>query len=81
MKKKSNEKIIRILNEARPASGYRPETEAEWKRLQAAQVELITEFLHGSGVENNRKKARAVAEMIMGGSAGRTILEIAFSED
>ena len=73
------EKAMRMIERARPASGYRPETEAEWQRLLAASVELGYATCRHQGVED--KKARDLAELIWGGEAGRLLLEMAFSED
>ena len=70
---------MRMIERARPASGFRPQTEAEWQRLLAASVELGYANGRHQGVED--KKARAIAELIWGGRAGRLLLEMAFSED
>jgi hypothetical protein len=66
------------LQKASPASGFRPETEAEWKRLQLAQIEAAFHLCRANGIP--RSEAKRVARMIHGGKAGRILLEIAFGE-
>ena len=67
------------LNAAIPASGFRPETEAEWEKLQHAHIELSFAAYKAAGASNS--EARALSEFIHGGAAGRLLLEIAFSGD
>lgn len=72
-------KALRMVEAARPASGYRPETEAEWQRLQAAQIEFACAMYRDIG--KSEAEARAIAELIHGGAAGRLLLDISFSDD
>jgi hypothetical protein len=66
------------LNAAIPASGFRPETEAEWEKLQQAQIKLGFASYKASGASDS--EARALSEFIHGGRAGRLLLEIFFAE-
>lgn len=66
------------LQKAIPASGFRPETAAEWKRLQLAQVKAAYLMFRANGIP--RSEAKRVARLIHGGKAGRILLEIAFGE-
>lgn len=71
-------KAFRRLDAARPASGLRPETEAEWRKLQAANI-LLSEAMHramGAG----KAEARRIARLIMGGPAGRTLIEFGLDQ-
>lgn len=70
-------KLRRMMFAAIPASGYRPESEAEWRKLQDASVELAFEMYRSQGA--TKAKARALAKAIHGGALGRLLLEIAFS--
>ena len=63
---------------ARPASGFRPETESEWNALQAALLELGYAMFHANGM--SAKKARELATTIYGGVAGRLLIELAFKD-
>jgi hypothetical protein len=71
------QKAIRAMEAARPASGFCPETEDEWLALQKAQVELGYAMFRDSG--KSELEARALADVIYGGAAGRLLLQIAFS--
>lgn len=70
---------IEALNAAIPASGFRPETNADWEKLQQAQIELGFATFKAAGASNS--EARTLSELISGGTAGRLLLEIAFGED
>ena len=63
---------------AKPASGFRPENEAEWVALQRAQEEMVYAMFRVSG--NSDVEARALAHAMYGGAAGRRLLDVAFSE-
>jgi hypothetical protein len=69
---------FRAMEAARPASGFRPETEVEWTKLQSAQVELAYAMYRDLG--ESAESARAIANLIHGGAAGRMLLEMAFPE-
>jgi hypothetical protein len=70
---------IEVFNSAKPVSGFRPQTEAEWEKLQQAHIELGFAIFKAAGASNS--EARTLSELINGGAAGRLLLEIAFSED
>jgi len=70
---------IEVLNSAKPVSGFRPETEAEWEKLQHAHIELGFAIFKAAGASNS--EARTLSELMNGGTAGRLLLEIAFGED
>ena len=72
-------KAIERVEAARPASGFRPETESEWIALQAASIEFGYAMFRKNGMPS--KKAREVAQLIYGGSAGRLLLELSFEDD
>ena len=71
-------KYVEILSEAKPANGYRPETEEEWDRLQRANVEASYHLYRSIGVP--KWEAKRMARVINGGVGGRLLLEIAFAE-
>jgi hypothetical protein len=64
---------------ARPASGLRPETEAEWDVLIKAYEKLgYASLIAGRAPEQT---ARELARAIFSGPAARLMLEIALTED
>lgn len=71
---------LHALEKARPASGFRPETEEEWARLQAAQLNYFAVMLEETQ-DLSRSEAERVARIVFGGIAGRVILEAAFREE
>ena len=73
------ERALQGMESARPSSGFRPETEAEWRRLQAAQVQLAVASYRLAGV--SRTEALRIADLIHGGAAGRLLLEVFFPAD
>jgi len=72
-------KAIRMMMDAKPASGYRPETEAEWSKLQAAVKEMAYASLRSQGMAH--QESRALAELMLGGHAGRLILDMSYSKE
>lgn len=72
------QKAIAAMEAAKPASGFRPETEAEWAALQKAQEELGYAMFLSMGKSDT--EARAIARAIHGGAAGRMLMNLAFSE-
>ena len=71
------QKAFDAMAAAKPASGFRPESEAEWTALQKAHEEMGYAMFRSSckcDVE-----ARALADAIYGGAAGRLLLQIASS--
>ena len=66
-------KAIDALEAARPRSGYRPETEAEWSRLVAANEKMAFAMYWMMG--KSKAKARELARKTHGGEAGRLLLE------
>lgn len=71
-------KAFQMMKDAKPASGFRPETEAEWVALQNAQVEMGYAALRNSGKSD--REARAMAHAIYGGPAFRKIMDIMYSD-
>lgn len=72
-------KAVLMMEAARPASGCRPETPAEWDRVIRAHEELGYAMYRESGMPE--PEARALAQQTHGGMAGRLLLSIAFGED
>lgn len=72
------QKFAEIMSKAIPASGYRPQTEAEWARLQKAMIDGAYHMYRANGV--HKAEAKNMARLIHGGLAGRLLLEMAFSE-
>lgn len=73
------EKYSAIMRKAIPASGYRPGTEAEWKRLQSSMRRAAVHFYQELGA--TKAQAQYLANLIYGGVAGRLLLEAAFSDE
>jgi len=71
--------VIEALNAAIPASGFRPETEAEWEKLRQAQIKFGFASYKAAGESDS--EARTLSELIHRGAASRLLLEIAFIED
>ena len=71
------QKAFDAMAAAKPASGFRPESEAEWAALQKAQEEMGYAMFRSSCKSD--VEARALADAIYGGAAGRLLLQIAFS--
>ena len=69
-------KAIDMLNAAKPASGFRPETPQEWAALLKANEELGYAIFRQQGMSN--VQARQLAKQIYGGQAGRLLLEMSF---
>jgi hypothetical protein len=67
-----------MLNAAKPASGFRPETPEEWQRLLRAQEEMGYAINRKAGMPD--KQARELARQIHGGPGGMLLLQIAFKE-
>lgn len=65
---------INKLNEAIPASGFRPETEEEWAKAQNALIAVGYASFQKSGLP--KKKAKELAQSIYGGATGRMLLEL-----
>ena len=76
---KNYRQAIEAFNSAKPVSGFRPETEAEWEKLQQAHIQLGFAIFKAAGESNS--EALTLSELINGGKAGRLLLEIAFGED
>jgi hypothetical protein len=71
-------KAWKMLEAARPASGLRPETEAEWDVLLRAHEAFGYASFRFQGA--SEKAARALARAIHSGPAARVLLESAFQE-
>jgi hypothetical protein len=72
------QKAFQMMRDAKPASGFRPQTEAEWEKLQRAVENMSYVMLRVKGMQ--KKDARNLAHLIHGGQAGRLILEHSFRE-
>ena len=70
---------IRAIEAARPPSGLRPATEAEWDKLVAANEKLSYAMYLKLG--KSKEQARAAARMTMSGAAGRLLLEKSFDAE
>jgi hypothetical protein len=71
-------RAIAMMEAARPASGYCPETPEEWSRLLRAVEELAYAAYRDLGVP--KRKAREIAHAIHGGEAGMLLLKLNFGE-
>jgi hypothetical protein len=69
---------IEMLEAARPASGFRPETPEEWVKLQNAIEELCFAMFRMSGSSDTA--ARQLARQIYGGPTGLLLLDLAYRE-
>ena len=69
-------RAILMMEAARPASGYRPESDEEWQKLLRATEELSYALYREVGMPH--KKARAVAHLLHSGAAGMTLLRAAY---
>ena len=69
-------KAIDMVNAAKPASGFCPETPQEWDALLRANEELGYAMFREQGMSNSQ--ARQLAKQIYGGQAGRLLLEMSF---
>ncbi|PUE59348.1 hypothetical protein B9Z44_07065 [Limnohabitans curvus] len=70
-------KAVEKLLAAKPASGLRPETDAEWLALQQANEVLAYEIFRSGGMPS--ADARVLAQALFGGSTGRELLDIALA--
>ena len=69
---------LEMLEAARLASGFRPETAEEWRKLQRASEELGFATFRTGGLSD--KAARQLARQIYGGPAGLLLLDLAYRE-
>lgn len=69
-------KAVDMVNAAKPASGFWPETPKEWDALLRANEELGYAMFREQGMSN--AKARQIAKQIYGGQAGRLLLAMSF---
>ncbi len=72
------QKAMQMLEAAKPASGFRPETPAEWLKVLRAHEEMGYACLRQSGMQD--AQARALAKKTFGSPAILMLLDIAFSE-
>ena len=68
-----------LLVAAKPASGFRPETQAEWVALLKAHEGMGYAIFRDAGKSD--AEARALARELFGGAAALMLLDIAFSGD
>lgn len=73
------QKAFDAMAAAKPASGFRPETQAEWLALLKAHEAMGFAMFRDGGKSD--AEARGMARAIFGGSAGRMLLEMVFSEN
>ena len=72
-------RAMEMLAAAPPKSGYRPETEEEWRNVQRALEELGFAMFVNAGAPE--EKARKAAHEIYGGLAGRVLMQIGYWDD
>ena len=72
-------KALQMMEAAKPASRFRPETPMEWRKLQQAQEEMGYAMFREAGMAH--KDARELANQIYGGLAGMILLDLAFRDD
>ncbi len=72
-------KALRRLDTAHPASGLRPQTEVEWRKLQAAHIALSQAMYRDLGA--SKAEAKRLAHLTMGGPAGRILIGFGFDQD
>lgn len=72
-------KAVELMEAAKPASGLRPETPMEWRKLQRAQEEMGYALFRETGMTHSN--ARELAHQIYGGQAGLILLDLAFWDD
>ena len=71
-------KAMLMLDAAKPASGFRPETPEEWEKLHRALEEMGYACLRSSGMSDAR--ARALARETYGSPGFLLLVDLAFSE-
>ncbi len=71
-------KAFAAMEAARPASGFRPQTQAEWLAMLKAQEEFGYAMMRDQG--KSEAESRAIARFIFGGKAGLMLLDMAFPE-
>lgn len=76
---KQRRKAMQMLENARPASGYRPETPQEWSRLLIAFEELGVAMYCDFGLPI--REARRLAKQTHSGHAGLLLLQAGFRDD
>lgn len=76
-----NDKVLRAaskkLKDAKPSSGFTPETAEEWNKAQVALVEIGYSMFRDMGAPH--EKAQALAQGIYGGQNGRVLLDAALN--
>jgi len=80
-KNKAKQKLERLMTECQPASGFKPETEAEHLMLQQSMEDSFALSAYISGSIEDYKEAKKVAHMIFGGEAGRILVDATFCRD
>jgi hypothetical protein len=76
MKRKELQRLYRLVEAARPKSGFQPQTPAEERQLQEAIVALNTFMLEDQGMPQAR--AKELAQKIYGGPDGLRLMKLAF---
>ena len=73
------ERAAQMMEAARPASGFRPETTEEWLKLRRGVEELLYASIVSSG--KSEAEARALAQLTIWSPFGSALIDIAFSEE
>lgn len=71
-------KAMLMLDAAKPASGFRPETPEEWEKLHRALEEMVYAYLRSVGM--NDGKARTLARETYSSPGFLLLVDFAFSE-
>jgi len=71
-------KAMQMLEAAKPASGFRPETPDEWLKLLRAHEEMGYAMYRVAGLSDT--DARQLARSTHGGSSGMQVLDIAYRD-
>jgi hypothetical protein len=69
-------RAMEMMEAARPASGYRPESDEEWEKLLRATEEFSYALYREAGMP--KPKARALAHLMHSGAAGMALLRAAY---
>lgn len=73
---KYRRRALAMLEAARPTSGDRPESNAEWRKLLRATEELAYAMYREGGLPE--KKARALAQLTCSGDFGMYLLQASY---
>ena len=71
-------RAFEMIAAARPASGCKPASDAEWRKLLRATEEFAYAMHRENGMP--AKKARAIAHLMHSGELGMRLLQASFEE-